>query len=498
MKQTITLYNTLSRQKEVFEPLNPPFVGMYVCGPTVYGYPHLGHAKSYVSFDVIFRYLKHVGYKVRYVQNITDVGHLTDDADQGEDKIAKQSRLEQMEPMEVVEHYMNAYYADMDALNVERPSIAPRPSGHIPEQIAAITQLIARGYAYAQNGSVYFDVSTYNKDHDYGKLSNRKIEEMMEGAANRTLEGQSEKRSPLDFALWKKAQPGHLMQWDSPWGKGYPGWHIECTVMSQKYLGETFDIHGGGNENMFPHHECEIAQGEALTNKPFARYWLHNNMVTVNGQKMGKSLGNGISCRELFTGNNKLLDQAYTPMTVRFFILQSHYRSTLDFSNEALKAAEKGYKRLMSAKQAADRLTLPEGHTANQQETDNAIVALCEECYTFMNDDFNTAMVLANLFALGARVNAFANQQEPLTDISTSTLQLMQRTFHVFVEEILGLREEEEGSESLEGLMALLLEIRQEARAKKDFATSDKIRDSLNALGIVIKDGKEGTTWSFK
>lgn len=498
MKQTIQLYNTLTRKKEVFTPINPPFVGMYVCGPTVYGYPHLGHAKSYVSFDLIYRYLMQAGYKVRYVQNITDVGHLTDDADQGEDKISKQSRLQQMEPMEVVEHYMGAYYRDMDALNVLRPSIAPRPSGHIPEQIAAIQTLIEKGFAYESNGSVYFDVTTYNKTHDYGKLSNRKIEEMMEGAANRTLDGQQEKRNTLDFALWKKAQEGHIMQWDSPWGKGYPGWHIECTVMSQKYLGDTFDIHGGGNENMFPHHECEIAQGEALTNKPFARYWLHNNMVTVNGQKMGKSLGNGISCDELFTGNNPLLDQPYSPMTVRFFILQSHYRSTLDFSNEALIAAEKGYKKLMNARKTVANLSLPAGHTATDARLDTEIIALCQGCYAHMNDDFNSAMVLANLFELGSKANSFDNGQLPLTGISSDTLQLLQDTFQVFVEEVLGLREEAENNAAVDGLMDLLIDIRQQARANKDFAMSDKIRDQLNAIGIVIKDGKEGTTWSHK
>lgn len=498
MTQTIQLYNTLTRKKEVFAPINPPFVGMYVCGPTVYGYPHLGHAKSYVSFDLIYRYLLQAGYKVRYVQNITDVGHLTDDADQGEDKISKQSRLQQMEPMEVVEHYMGAYYRDMDALNVLRPSIAPRPSGHIPEQIAAIQTLIEKGFAYESNGSVYFDVTTYNKTHDYGKLSNRKIEEMMEGAANRTLDGQQEKRNTLDFALWKKAQEGHIMQWDSPWGKGYPGWHIECTVMSQKYLGDTFDIHGGGNENMFPHHECEIAQGEALTDKPFARYWLHNNMVTVNGQKMGKSLGNGISCDELFTGNNPLLDQAYSPMTVRFFILQSHYRSTLDFSNEALIAAEKGYKKLMNARKTVANLSLPAGHVATDAQLDNEIKTLCEGCYSHMNDDFNSAMVLANLFELGSKANSFDNGQLSLIGISSDTLKLLQDTFQVFVEDVLGLREEAENNAAVDGLMDLLIDIRQQARANKDFAMSDKIRDQLNAIGIVIKDGKDGTTWSHK
>ncbi len=496
--QQITLYNTLTRRKETFEPLNPPFVGMYVCGPTVYGYPHLGHAKSYVSFDVIYRYLKTAGYKVRYVQNITDVGHLTDDADEGEDKIGKLSRLTQQEPMEVVEHYMAAYYRDMDLLNVERPSIAPRPSGHIPEQIEAIQELIAKGYAYESNGSVYFNVQQYDATHQYGKLSNRKIEEMMEGGANRELDGQSEKHFPLDFALWKKAQPGHIMRWHSPWGEGYPGWHIECTVMSQKYLGQTFDIHGGGNENMFPHHECEIAQGEALTGQPFAKYWLHNNMVTVNGQKMGKSLGNSISCQQLFTGDHALLEQAYSPMTVRFFILQSHYRSTLDFSNEALQAAEKGYKRLMNAAQAVASLSLPAGHLATDKEADTAIRSLCEEGYRHMNDDFNTAMVLATLFDLGSKANAYANGQQPIAAISSETLQLLQDTFRLFAFDILGLRAEEEGHDAVDGLVTLLIDIRQQARANKDFATSDKIRDALLELGILLKDSKEGTSWTFK
>ena len=498
MKNKLFLYNSLSRKKEIFEPINPPHVGMYVCGPTVYGYPHLGHAKSYVSFDIIYRYLLHLGYKVRYVQNITDVGHLTDDADQGEDKIAKQSRLDQVEPMEVVEHYMWAYYRDMDALNILRPSIAPRPSGHIPEQIEVIKKLIEKGVAYAVNGSVYFDIEKYNKKHHYGILSGRNVEEMLEGAANRDLDKQSDKKSPLDFALWKKADETHLMKWDSPWGEGYPGWHIECTVMSQKYLGDTFDIHGGGNENKFPHHECEIAQAEAATDKPFAKYWLHNNMVTVNGQKMGKSLGNGISCEELFTGNNKILDQAYSPMTVRFFILQSHYRSTLDFSNDALKAAEKGYKRLMNAQTSLGKLNYIENKSAFSKDLDEEIQKLCAECTDFMNDDFNTAQVLANLFELSSKINAFENKQLDLAGISRDSFELIKKTFKDFVTDILGLVSEQSSSSDnsqLSGAMELIIELRNKAKANKDYETSDKIRDELNKLNISLKDSKEGTTW---
>ncbi|MEX2380008.1 MAG: cysteine--tRNA ligase, partial [Vicingaceae bacterium] len=380
MKSELHLYNTLSRKKEVFKPIDPDVIGMYVCGPTVYGDAHLGHAKSYVSFDLIYRYLKHIFPKVKYVQNITDVGHLTDDADEGDDKIAKQSRLEKVDPMAIVEKYMYNYFRDMDALNVERASIYPRPSGHIPEQIEIVEDLVEKGYAYEVNGSVYFDVKKYNENHNYGKLSGRTIEEMMEGGANRTLAAQSEKRNSVDFALWKKAEPTHLMQWNSPWGKGYPGWHIECTVMSQKYLGDNFDIHGGGLENAFPHHECEIAQAEAHSDKSFANYWLHNNMVTINGQKMGKSLGNGIFCHELFSGDNFQLDRAYSPMTVRFFILQSHYRSTLDFSNEALEAASKGLDRLQKGIQRLGNLKASNNSTLDVQ-------AFEKELYQAMNDD---------------------------------------------------------------------------------------------------------------
>ncbi len=484
------LYNTLTRKKELFEPLAPPHVGMYVCGPTVYGDAHLGHAKSYVSFDLIYRYLLHLGYKVRYVQNITDVGHLTDDADAGEDKILKQSRLEKVEPMEVVEHYMGTYYRDMDKLNVKRPSIAPRPSGHIPEQIEAISMLISKGYAYEAAGSVYFDVAAYSKNHQYGKLSGRTLDELVSGSAARELEGQKEKRSPYDFALWKKAPSEHLMKWKSPWGEGFPGWHIECTVMSQKYLGETFDIHGGGLENAFPHHECEIAQAEAGCGKPFARYWLHNNMVTINGQKMSKSLGNGVFCHELFSGKNKLLAQAFSPMSVRFFILQSHYRSTLDFSNDALLAAEKAFRKLISSFVLLDRID-PSGQSSFPDIKD-----LPEKCHEAMSDDFNSAVLIAHLFEAAKIINsAYAGQGT----LSREDIAVLRKMGTDFITDILGLSEEERGvSASADGLVKLLIEIRMQVKAKKDYLLSDQIRDNLLQLGIKIKDEKDGTTWTYE
>jgi cysteinyl-tRNA synthetase len=494
MSTPIKLYNTLSREKEVFKPINPNSIGLYVCGPTVYGDAHLGHAKSYVSFDLIYRYLKHKFPQVKYVQNITDVGHLTDDADEGDDKIAKQSRLEKVDPMAIVEKYMFNYFRDMDALNVLRPNISPRPSGHIPEQIEAIENLIKKGFAYEANGSVYFDVTTYNKDHDYGKLSGRKVEEMMDGAANRTLNAQSEKRTPLDFALWKKADESHLMQWNSPWGMGYPGWHIECTVMSQKYLGDNFDIHGGGLENAFPHHECEIAQAEANKDKPFANYWMHNNMVTINGQKMGKSLGNGIFCHELFTGNNFQLTQAYSPMTIRFFILQSHYRSTLDFSNEALTAAEKGMKRLMKAVALMDSLTPSSTSTLKVNELE-------ERLYAAMDDDFNSPIAIAHLFDAAKWINNLKEGKEQLTE---ADLEQFKKVVHLFVFDILGLKQEantegDGGSNSVtNALMDLVLEFRASAKENKNYAMADQIRDRLKALNIQIKDGKEGAQWEYE
>tara|TARA_R110002050_G_scaffold150638_4_gene277570 strand:- start:825 stop:2303 length:1479 start_codon:yes stop_codon:yes gene_type:complete len=491
MKQQLKLYNTLSRKKEVFQPIDPNVIGMYVCGPTVYGDAHLGHAKSYVSFDLVFRYLSHIFPKVKYVQNITDVGHLTDDADEGDDKIAKQSRLEKVDPMAVVEKYMFNYFRDMDALNVLRADIYPRPSGHIPEQIEIIQNLIEKGFAYVVNGSVYFDVAQYNQNHNYGKLSGRTIEEMMEGAANRTLAAQSEKKNSFDFALWKKANDSHLMQWNSPWGKGYPGWHIECTVMSQKYLGENFDIHGGGLENSFPHHECEIAQAEAHTGKAFANYWLHNNMVTINGQKMGKSLGNGIFCNELFTGENFQLTRAYSPMTVRFFILQSHYRSTLDFSNEALEAASKGLERLQKGLQRLDQLHSSGKSTLNVKEWEAKL-------YAAMNDDFNSPVSIAHLFDALKWIAAIADGKEQLNE---QDLNHFKSTFKTFYFDILGLQLEEKSTASNEvvnDLMKLVIDFRNAAKVQKDYATADKIRDELKALNITVKDGKDGAEWQFE
>lgn len=491
MNHKLQLYNTLSRQKEVFKPIDEKVIGMYVCGPTVYGDAHLGHAKSYVSFDLIYRYLSHIFPKVKYVQNITDVGHLTDDADEGDDKITKQSRLEKVDPMAVVEKYMFNYFRDMDQLNVLRADIYPRPSGHIPEQIEAIEHLIKKGYAYEVNGSVYFDVAKYDENHDYGKLSGRSIEELLEGAASRSLNAQSEKRNSIDFALWKKADESHLMKWNSPWGIGYPGWHIECTVMSQKYLGENFDIHGGGLENSFPHHECEIAQAEANTDKPFANYWLHNNMVTINGQKMGKSLGNGIFCHELFSGENKQLDRAYSPMTIRFFILQSHYRSTLDFSNSALEAASKGFLRLQNGLAELNKLK-------PSPNSSLSISHFKENLYKAMDDDFNSPKAIAELFEGLKWISAIKTQKESLTE---KDLNEFKDIFHNFFYDILGLEieiREENGSEVTNELMKLVLKIRKSAKEAKDYKTADQIREELAALKISIKDSKDGTDWEIE
>lgn len=490
METKLQVYNTLSRKKEDFKPIEKDVIGMYVCGPTVYGDAHLGHAKSYVSFDLIYRYLRHRYPKVKYVQNITDVGHLTDDADAGDDKIAKQSLLEKVDPMAVVEKYMYNYFRDMDALNVERADIYPRPSGHIPEQIEIIEDLVKKGFAYEKNGSVYFDVAKYNESYDYGKLSGRSIEEMMEGAANRSLAAQSEKKNGFDFALWKKADESHLMQWNSPWGKGYPGWHIECTVMSQKYLGENFDIHGGGLENQFPHHECEIAQAEAHTGKPFANYWLHNNMVTINGQKMGKSLGNGIFCHELFSGDNYQLDKAYSPMTVRFFILQSHYRSTLDFSNEALTAASKGFERLN--KGLARILALNPNSTSSF-----SVEEFKDKLYAAMNDDFNSPIAISVLFD---GIKLAGQIENGKASLNAEDLKEFQTIFSAFFYEILGLVSESSDASSTEitdELMDLIIQFRAAAKAERDFETADKIRNKLSELGINIKDGKDGAEWSF-
>lgn len=488
MENTVQLYNTLTRTKEVFQPAHSPFVGLYVCGPTVYGDAHLGHARPAVTFDLVFRYLNHIGYKVRYVRNITDVGHLENDADEGEDKIGKKAKLDKLEPMEVVHYFTRRYHDDMTKLNVLSPSIEPHASGHIIEQIKLVEEILENGFAYLSNGSVYFDVEKYNKEYNYGKLSGRVLEDLISNT--RTLEGQEEKRNPADFALWKKAQPEHIMKWPSPWSDGFPGWHLECSAMSAKYLGNVFDIHGGGMDLMFPHHESEIAQSVAAHKHDPARYWMHNNMITINGQKMGKSLGNFITLEQLFNGEHAALQKAYSPMTIRFFILQAHYRSTLDFSNEALQAAEKGLERLLKAHALIGKIV-----PGNKSDTD--ISKLRQACYDAMNDDFNSPMVIANLFEGVRVINSAFNKQEVITQEDINTLG---EIFDTFVTNILGLENQQGGEESsakLEGLMQLVIELRKNARANKDFATSDKIRDELMNIGISLKDTREGTTWEI-
>ena len=489
IQQEILLYNSLSRKKEKFIPLVPGYVGMYQCGPTVYGPPHLGHSRPAIVFDVLFRYLMFIGYRVRYVRNVTDVGHLENDADEGEDKIAKKARIEKLEPMEVAQLYTNSYHDAIGKLNTLFPSIEPLASGHIIEQIAMIEKIIKNGFAYEVNGAVYFDVLKYNASHHYGKLSGRVLDELISGAGNerRELEGQNEKKNSVDFALWKKASPEHIMQWPSPWSEGFPGWHIECSAMSGKYLGETFDIHCGGMDLLFPHHECEIAQSVGANGKDPVRYWVHNNMITINGQKMGKSLGNFINLDDLFTGNNKLLEQAYSPMTIRFFVLMAQYRSTLDFSNEGLKAAEKGLKKLQNAGQLLNYLKTSSSSTSNIQD-------LSKACFDAMNDDMNTAIVIANLFE-GVRIinSVYAGSET----ISEKDLTELKKLFKEFTVDILGLKNEEvAGGTEIKDLMSLLVNIRDEAKKKKDFPTSDKIRDELNSIGFKIKDEKDGTTWT--
>lgn len=489
MESKLILYNTLSRKKEEFEPLNPPFTGMYVCGPTVYGDPHLGHARPAITFDVVFRYLLHLGYKVRYVRNITDVGHLVADADEGEDKIAKKARVEQLEPMEVAQYYADRYFLFMDALNVKRPSIEPRASGHIIEQIRMVEQILDAGYAYKVNGSVYFDVEKYSKSYEYGRLSGRVLDDLLSNT--RALDGQDEKRHPADFALWKKAQPEHIMRWPSPWSDGFPGWHLECSAMSAKYLGLPFDIHGGGMDLLFPHHESEIAQSQIAHHHAPAKYWMHNNMITINGQKMGKSLGNFITLEEFFTGSHRELTQAYSPMTIRFFILTAQYRSTLDFSNEALQAADKGLKRLMAGYETLKNLAATASGT-----TVPDIRKWEDECYAAMNDDFNTPILIANLFEGVRLINLINDKKE---NISTEDLELLKNTFNIFLFEILGLKDERSGDQSatLNGLMDLILAIRQKSRETKDWSTSDQIRDALQKLNITVKDGKDGSSYQF-
>ncbi|MBI2428543.1 MAG: cysteine--tRNA ligase [Ignavibacteriales bacterium] len=475
----LLIYNSLTRKKEEFKPIHDGLVNMYVCGPTVYGLSHFGHAKSYVSFDIVVRYLRYLGYKVTYVQNITDVGHLTDDADQGEDKIAKQARTDKLHPMQVVEMYTREYFADMDSLDILRPDISPRATGHLPEQIEMVQDLLKKGFAYEVNGSVYFDVT---KDKEYGKLSGRVLEEAESGTR---VEIKSEKRNPADFALWKKAEPNHIMQWNSPWGKGFPGWHLECSAMSMKYLGETFDIHGGGMDNQFPHHECEIAQSECSTGKPFVKYWMHNNLVTVNGQKMGKSLGNFVTLKDAY--------EKYYPLVIRFFILQSHYRSTLDYSEQAVEGAAKGLEKLRGTiTRLRNELTK---QRTGKKEFITSFEVYKQRFFAAMDDDFNAPQAIGVLFELVRELNDLLNDA---ANVSHNFLMTVNDFLTIVTENILGLssgQTKAAGISSEPQLMELLITLRNDARKSKNFAISDKIRDDLKAAGIVLEDGKDGTTW---
>ncbi|MFT5820573.1 MAG: cysteinyl-tRNA synthetase [Crocinitomix sp.] len=485
MQSQLKIYNTLKGEKERFTPLHNDQVGMYVCGPTVYSDVHLGNCRTFISFDMIYRYLLHLDYKVRYVRNITDAGHLENDADEGEDKISKKARLEALEPMEIVQKYSVGFHDIMGRFNALPPSIEPTATGHIIEQIQIVTSLIEKGFAYESHGSVYFNVEKYNETHDYGILSNRKIEDLISGT--RELDGQSEKRSPLDFALWKKASAYHIMRWPSPWSDGFPGWHLECTAMSHKYLGEQFDIHGGGMDLKFPHHECEIAQGHAYNGKPPVNYWLHTNMLTLNGKKMSKSTGNNLLPEELFTGETDLLDKGFDPMVARFFMMQAHYRSELDFSSEALKASEKGFIKLMNGYDDLTQLT-------GQSESDEDVDALIQSFYDAMNDDFNTPVLVARLFEAVTYINRI---KDGAAKISSEDLDNLKVAMKAFVFDILGLNTIDQGDDSKLGLtMDIILELRKNARENKDWSTSDLIRDKLNEAGITVKDGKEGTSWS--
>jgi len=483
-----TLYNTLSRKKEKFETIHPGMVGLYVCGPTVYGDAHLGHARPGITYDVLVRLLRNIGYKVRYVRNITDVGHLENDADEGDDKIAKKAKLEQLEPMEIVQRYTNRYHESMRMLNTLPPDIEPRASGHIIEQIALVNKILANGFAYESNGSVYFDVETYSKGHNYGVLSGRQLDDLQSNS--RTLDGKDDKRSSFDFALWKKASPEHIMRWPSPWSEGFPGWHLECSAMSAKYLGDEFDIHGGGMDLLFPHHECELAQNTASRGKGGVRYWMHNNMITINGQKMGKSLGNFITLDELFTGTHKILLQPYTPMTIRFFILQAHYRSTLDFSNEALLASEKGLRRLLQAAKDV------EGLPVSENAPSLGLAELVENIYNALCDDLNTPVAISFVFEAVKIVNQV---KDKLALLNTQDKEKLIFVFDTLLSGVLGLEEKSDNKnlEILDGVVRMVMDLRQDAKKNKDFATSDKIRDELKALGVEIKDTKDGSEWNI-
>jgi len=493
----LRIYNSLTKEKEEFVPLNPPHVGMYVCGPTVSGESHLGHARPYITFDVVYRYLLYLGYKVRYVRNITDAGHFEEEGREAEDKISKKAQLEKLEPMELVQKYTNLFHWAFREFNTLEPSIEPTATGHIVEQINMIEQLLQAGYAYEVNGSVYFDVKKYAESHDYGKLSGRVIEDLLE--TTRDLEGQDEKRNKADFALWKLAPPQHIMRWKSPWGEGFPGWHIECSAMATKYLGARFDIHGGGMDLMFPHHESEIAQSTICNHVAPAKYWMHNNMITVSGKKMGKSYNNQITLTQMFSGDHPLLTKGFSPMVIRFFILQTHYRSTLDFSSEALTASEKGMKRLFDAYENLKDLSPSEASVAGDAELDAKINNLTDEFEEFINDDFNTAKVLANMFEIVPIINSLKDGLIAQSAISSSTLSRMKEMFTLFLENIFGLKSLSEKNDALEGVMQLLIDIRKEAKTKKDFSTSDKIRKQLAELGIEMKDEKDGSiSWSSK
>ena len=494
MEQNLIIYNTLTRQKELFKPLHAPNVGMYVCGPTVYGDPHLGHARPAITFDILFRYLKHLGYKVRYVRNITDVGHLEHDADEGDDKIEKKARLEQLEPMEIAQYYTNRYHAAMEALNVLSPSIEPHATGHIIEQEELVKEILKNGYAYESNGSIYFDVEKYDKEHKYGILSGRNLTDMINNS--RELQGVGEKKNQVDFALWKKAQPEHIMRWPSPWSVGFPGWHCECTAMGRKYLGSHFDIHGGGMDLIFPHHECEIAQAVASQGDQMVHYWMHNNMITINGQKMGKSLGNFITLEQFFTGNHASLTQAYTPMTIRFFILSAHYRGTVDFSNEALEAAQKGYERLMNAFDDLDRVPVSNHCDA---ETDKFVKAFRQRCYEAMNDDLQTPLVISYLFEACHLINTLLDHK---AEICADCLKELGDAMKLFAFDLLGLKNEKGDNnvareEAYGKVVDMVLDLRAKAKADKDWTTSDKIRDALAAAGFEVKDTKDGVTWKL-
>ena len=494
MEQKLLIYNTLSRSKELFKPLHAPHVGMYVCGPTVYGDPHLGHARPAITFDILFRYLRHLGYKVRYVRNITDVGHLEHDADEGDDKIEKKARLEQLEPMEIAQHYTNRYHKAMEELNVLPPSIEPHATGHIIEQEELVKEILKNGYAYESNGSIYFDVVKYNADHKYGILSGRNLTDMINNS--RELAGVGEKRNQVDFALWKKAQPEHIMRWPSQWSNGFPGWHCECTAMGRKYLGNHFDIHGGGMDLIFPHHECEIAQAVASQGEQMVRYWMHNNMITINGQKMGKSLGNFITLEQFFTGEHASLDQAYSPMTIRFFILSAHYRGTVDFSNEALKAAQKGYDRLMDGLANLDRIQPSKG---SQPDTHKFVHELRQRCYDAMNDDLQTPLVISALFEACHVINLLLDHK---TKISVEDLKELGDTMRLFTFDILGLKSNKgannaEREKAYGKIVDMVLKMRQQAKEAKDWTTSDEIRDALANAGFEVNDTKDGVTWKL-